>query len=610
MAPEQATADPTLDHRADLYALGIIAYEMLAGAHPFGERTPQAFVVAHLSEKPRPIAVVRPETPRSVAKIVMQLLEKNASDRPQRAAEIRPLLLSTGTSSITLKGRTVAAIAVLAAVSVAAYIVWRPPAVPEGTNETLGVRPRTLAVIPFVNTGGVAADDYFSDGMTDELAHALSRIPGIRLAGRTSSYAFKGMSVPAQEIGRKLEVDAIVHGTVRRSGDRLRVTSQLESTRDGKVLWDSVFESKSADVFGVQDEFTHAIVAALAPTLSRRGLDEATGVRGTNDVEAYELYLKGRYHFLERGGENVSRSIGFFKQAIARDSMFARAHAALANAYTILDVYFPDPNDSATALTEASARRAVALDSTLPDAQIAMATAVERRMRFPEAERWYRSALGREPSNATARHFLGALLLGIGRNEESINELQRATQLDPMAKSAGSQLAYALVAARRYGEAIVEAHRVLAIDSVFMLGLFVLASAQTFGGQPDSALHTLERGLRLYPTAERWRALQVVAYATAGRWAEADGVRRELQKRPTATGDLERAYVDAVFGKREPVIRLLATERGKWRWYDAQGFGCNPMNDLLWPDPRFQAVAHELGIAPCPLAQEMKFPPR
>jgi serine/threonine-protein kinase len=475
-------------------------------------------------------------------------------------------------------------------------------------------------VLPFVNTSGDPRDDYFSDGLTDELAHALAHVPGLRLAGRTSSYAFKGQAVAAPEIGRALGVAALVVGTVRRSGDRLRVTAQLVSAADGTVRWDSVYESRSQDVFAVQDSLTRTVVAALAPALGVRAVRAdraATPVvlaagRGTGDAEAYDLYLKGRYYWHERGAANVARAIAYFQQAIARDPTFARAYAGLAMAYQVLPVYVPDPSDSATALVEASARRAMLLDSTLADAQIAIALASEERLHLADAQAHYRAALAIEPSNEMAHHALGMLLTSTGRTDEGIAEIRRATRLDPLAKSAGTAETVALVFARRFAEAEAASRRVLALDSTFPLGILTLGFAQAFGGQPDSAIRTLARGVRLNPTGKLQQPLLLYAYAVTGRWADAERVRARLHAPGgDRSGGVEAALADLVFGDREPLVRLLASDRGQHRWYDgAVGFGCNPLLDPLWSDARFRAAMRRLAIAPCPLARPWPLPPR
>jgi TolB-like protein/tetratricopeptide (TPR) repeat protein len=480
-----------------------------------------------------------------------------------------------------------------------------------------------VAVLPFVNTSGSPDEDYFSDGLTDELAHALTRVPGLRLAGRTSSYAFKGKSVPATEMGKALGVGAIVEGTVRRSGDRLRVTTQLVSATDGTVLWDSVYESRSRDVFAVQDSLTRAVVASLTTALGGRDVRAEGGVRpmvayvgrGTADAEAYELYLKGRYYWHERGAANVARSIEYFKQAIARDPTFARAYAGLAFAYEVYGVYVPDPSDSLTPLVKASARRAVTLDSTLADAQLALALALERDFRLREAEVHYRRALAVEPSNDFVHHSFGMTLVNMGRTDEAIAELRRATQLDPLAKSAGTALAEALIDARRFREAETEARRILAIDSTFPLAIYSLGLAQAFAGQPDSAVHTLERGVRLYPDLLMLRGRLVFAYAAAGRWDDVDRMRAELRRPggdPTSGPLL--AFADFVAGDREPLMRLVSTPSGLRRYFDmlrptSYGTGCNPLVDPLWLDEHFRAAMRDLGLQMCPQARPWAFAP-
>ena len=636
MAPEQALGDATLDHRADLYALGVVAYEMLAGTHPFGGRTAQELVAAHLTQPPTDLHERRPELPRALAALVMQLLAKDPAARPQRADDVGRVLDEAVSVPVAMPqqalaeaksrpraGRAAAIRALLVAIGVVAYIAWRSNgAAPDGTAaETSGTAYRTdgppvirtIAVLPFENTSGTPSDDYFSDGMTDELAYALARLPGLQLAGRTSSYTFKGRAAPAQEVGRALGVGAIVSGTVRRAGDQLRVKTQLVNTANGMVVWDSVFEGRSGDVFAVQDEFTRAIVAALAPALVVRSAEPAaTDVgRGTSDTEAYDLYLKGRYFWLARGADNVRRSIDFYRRAVARDPRFARAHAGLASAYETLLSYVP-LNDSLLALSAASAQRAVTLDSTFADGQLAMGLVLDRRLQFVEAEKRYRAAIAVEPSNAFAHHALGFFLMATGRTDEAIAELQRAVQLDPLARSAVSALATAQSFARHYAEARATVRGVLARDSTFQIGIGALGFAQAFGGQPDSAIRTLERRIQLYPDATGQRSVLVFAYAAAGRWVEAERLRAQLARPGVDKSDgIESAFADLVFGNPETLVRLLATDAGRRSWYNNQvGFGCNPMLDPLWSDTRFVSAMRNLAIPRCDLARPWALPPR
>jgi serine/threonine-protein kinase len=611
MAPEQAVGDRSADHRADLYALGVIAYELLAGEHPFGARSAQALVAAHLTEDPSPLVRRRPDVPRALAALVARLLAKDPAARPQSAEMVvqsldAALALPAPTRMRPTRTALAVAVALVGFAGIASYAALHDK------SSTASIR--TLAVLPFVNTGGNAADDYFSDGLTDELAHALARLPGLQVAGRTSSYSFKGKVATAQEIGRTLDVAALIEGTVRRAGDRLRITTQLVGTADGKVLWDSVYESRSSDVFGVQDQLTRAVVAAIAPALGNRPADEplVDVGRGTTDVEAYELYLKGRYYWLARGAENVTRSIDYFQQAIARDPQFARAHAGLALAYSVLPVYIADSNDSVPALTAASAERALALDSTLADAQIAAAIMEDQRLRLAEAMTHYRKAIALEPSSPFAHHAFGHFLLMLGRTDEAVRETALGARLDPLAKSAGASAALALGFARRGREAIVESRRILALDSTFALAFQTLGVAQGVIGETDSAVRSLERARQLAPAQPGVLGKLIFAYAAAGKWADAARIRAELHGPDgDRSGGIEAAFADYIFGDREPLVRLLTSEAGQRRWHEQYAFGCNPLIDPLWSDERFVVAMKKLTIEPCPLARPWPFsPPR
>jgi len=627
MAPEQVVGDATMDHRADLYSLGVISYEMLTGNHPFAGRTAQSIAAAHLTETPAPLAERRKDVPPALAAIVMRLLAKDPAARPQSADEVvRALDGITTTSIAPVRSRRdarveiMSAAALLLVATLGGYSWWRGKTPRAAAPAAI----RAVAVLPFINTSGSPDDDYFSDGLTDELAHALARVPGLRLAGRTSTYAFKGKSVPAAEMGKALGVGAIVEGTVRRAGERLRVTTQLVSAADGTVLRDSVYERRSHDVFAVQDSLTRAVVASLASTLGERGAraeSRASPVvayvgRGTTDAEAYELYLKGRYYWHERGAANVARSIEYFKQAIARDPTFARAYAALAFAYDVYGIYVSDPADSLTPLVKASAQRALTLDSTLADVQTAMAIARNHDHRFRDAESHYRAAIAAEPSNDFAHHTFGMMLVIVGRTDEGIAELRQATKLDPLAKSAGIAQAEGLIDARRFRESEQESRRILAIDSTFPLAISSLGLAQAFDGQADSAVHTLERGARLYPDLLTVRGRLLFAYAVAGRWDDVERMRATL-RRPGGdpTGGALSAFADFVAGDREPLTRLVSTTPGLRRFFGvlrptSGGIGCNPLADPLWADEHFRAAMRGLGLQMCPQARPWPIAPR
>jgi Tfp pilus assembly protein PilF len=281
----------------------------------------------------------------------------------------------------------------------------------------------------------------------------------------------------------------------------------------------------------------------------------------------------------------------------------------LAQAYLVFPVWIPDPRDTTPALVAVNAQHAVALDSTLADAQLAYASTLEERLQYREAEVHYRTATALEPSNAYAHHTFGMMLLNLGRTDEAIREINLGTQLDPLAKSAGSALTLAYVFARRFPEAFDAARRVLAIDSGYVLAVQGLGMTYLFGGHPDSAAFTLERASQTSAPAHLLWLL--TAYAAAGRWSDAQRIRAELQ-RPGAdrTGGGDAAFAAFVFGDREPLVRFLTTNQGQRRWAMTNHFGCNPLLDPLWDDARFRAAMHELTIERCPVAKPWPFSPR
>ena len=403
MSPEQAAADPSTDYRTDIYSVGAMAYEMLTGQLVFSARSPQAMLAAQAIEKPEPVDKRRPSVPPALSSLIMRALEKRPADRPQSAAEMLgaleaavtqsgatvPRSMRPAVGSLRSKRRIIVPALLVGSLLVAGTIYAYESRRQAGSSSADRSSPSVngpisaVAVIPFTNTGGNAQDEYFSDGMSDELAHALSRLPRLAVAGRSSSYAFKGKSLSAQEIGKALNVSAVVEGSVRRSGHRLRVIAQLTSAKNGQVMWSDTFESTASDVFQVQDDFTKAIVGALTPALGvKAAADAASTSRGTDSEAAYELYLKGRYFFAKRGESGLRRAITYFTDAAANDPKFARARAGLSMAYSILGNFARVALDSTGFLALKNAEMAVALDSSLGDAHLALANALSYATRL------------------------------------------------------------------------------------------------------------------------------------------------------------------------------------------------------------------------------------
>ncbi len=604
MAPEQGAGDPATDHRADLYAFGCLAYEVLTGAPPFAARPPAELIAAHALEVPEPVAVRRPDVPPGLAGLIVRCLGKRPADRPQSAVEVLQALdgiqSQGGAGAATRSSRRwmwagiAGALVLLAAVG-ASLVRLRGPAPPKSL--------RSVAVLPFVNTGGDPKDEYFSDGMTDELAHALAAFPDLRVAGRTSSYAYKGKAATVQEIGSALGVGGVIAGTVRRSGERLRVTVQLSSAADGFELWSHEYESRSADVFQVQDEFTRAIISELEPALRGTASSVASGQRGTSDAEAYEHYLRGHYLWARRGAPGLYLSLEEFRAAIARDSSFARAWAGMALSYVILPAYATLNADSLSDLAIGAARQALALDSTVADAHMALATALGNRGELAAAEAEFRRVLALAPNDPTAHQWHGFVLHSQGRVDEALAEDRRAAALDPLSAVIITDVGLVLMSARRYDEAIAAARRALQLDSTFTFAYAVLGQLHALQGHLDSAL----ADLGLEPADGRstwrgpaWRGLAAWLYGLAGRRADVERMRAEIARELGPLGSYDNAMAALGLGDRAGAVAGLARSMERHELFSLEASpGCNPVFDPLHELQSYRELMGRYGIRMC-----------
>ena len=624
MAPEQAAADPCMDGRADLYALGATAYEMLTGTPPFAGRTAQSTLVAHATESVTPVGDRRPSTPPALAALVMKLLEKRPADRPQTAESVLAVLDSMTTTSGSMRpmppvshGRRVPAwaIAALAAVAVIAAVSYaaRRNAATRGTSDASAggdVAAHSVAVLPFANVGRDTTAEYFADGMADELTTALARVPGLKVAARSSAFTFRGQSVGAQQVGRALHVGDVLEGSVRREGGRLRVTAQLVNTASGLAVWSDSYEREMKDVFQVQDELTHAIAAALYPALSGAMSDSgnsarlaaAHALRGTNDLSAYDLFLQGRYFFGKGGAPALWKGISYFQQAVAADSTFARAHAALAMSYDLLPFYGGARADSVIPLAEMHAEKALSLDSALADAHLALGDVRVHQWRWADAERELDRSVSLDPSNPTVHLWHAELLLGMGEVKEAVGHAKMAYALDPLTAVTNQTLSLTLLDARQYGEAASVARKGLVIDST-LGGLYVnLVEAELLGGHADSAASAADRALRVARDALGVRSAAIWAYTRAGRRSDAEALMREM-RRDQASGNvpaLDMAHALLALGQTDSALVWIGRSVQR---HDAQpdwnGLACDPTYDALKRDPRFVAMMAPTGMRIC-----------
>jgi eukaryotic-like serine/threonine-protein kinase len=613
MAPEQAVGDPATDHRADLYALGIVAYEMLVGTPPFHGRAPQQLLAAHITEAPAPIESRRYDVPVALDALIMRLLEKDPAKRQRTASEVARALedpaVVSGTfpslpSSAPRPRRVLWALAgagMLA--SVAAGGAWwnnRHASLPAGASPLAAPAIKSIAVLPLVNIGRDTSDAYFADGMTAELSNALSRIPELRVASGTASGAVRAQAATTAEIGKALNVTMLLEGTVQREQGRLRVTARLVNIADGFTLWSDMFERQVTDVFSVQDEIAHAIVDAISPELTTTLSSAATPSHGTADVQAYDLYLRGRYFFQKRGETALHRALDYFQQAIQRDSTFARAWAGMADVYGLLPLYSPVSNDSVMPLALHAIDRAISLDSMLPEAFASRGSLLQSSWQWGRAEADYKRALALDPNNATAHQWYGEMLLINGRTADSRAQLKRATELDPLSPIVFGSYGLSLAVARLPERALAAARRGVELDSTLLVARFMLAAVELQARKTADAIRTLEAAQRLDPGNVQTLGLLGYAYAQSGNARRARELATALADTVAHPNGGAAAAARVHLGLGEPQRALDLLERAAARhdaFFVSESLG-GSFFDSLRGNPRFAAVVRTVGLDP------------
>jgi serine/threonine-protein kinase len=566
---------------------------------------------AHLTERPVPLAARASVVPAPLADLVDRSLAKEREHRPQSAAELLRVLdglaypgAAPADGSPAPRRAPVAIAGGALAIALAlGLMLTRRGAWPSHATATAGpTAPRSLAVLPFASPDRDSANAYFGAGMAEELTTAFARVPGLRVASRGSASRLQDAGTTEAEIARELGVQTILEGSVRRSGDRIRVAARLVEPTRGTVLWADEYDRRMVQVFDVQDEMARAIVAALRPTLGdTSGLAAARAVRGTADLEAYDLYLKGRYFWSRRGESGLRTAIGYFDRSLARDSSFARAWAGLSMAQVVLPFWSSVPADSLLALAGRNAQQALRLDSTLADAHMAWGYALKGQWRWEESDRQFREALALAPDDATIHHWYGVLLYVTGRSSDGLAQLSRARQLDPLSVAVATDLMYALYLARRYDEALAESRRALAMDSIRSDIFLQLGEVQLAQGRPDSAMAAFEAAERL-GSGFAMPAFLSVAARKLGRARQADSLYQAVLERYRTDRSLGYAVAVAAAGAGDRVRAMAAVAESIRRrsfFLSEISLACEPVFDSLRGDPRFAKLLADAGLRLC-----------
>ena len=452
----------------------------------------------------------------------------------------------------------------------------------------------SVAVLPFVNMGGDSQDEYFSDGMTEELIHALAGVDGLSVTARTSAFQFKGRTVDVREVGRQLGVSTLVEGSVRRSGDRLRVTAQLVSAKDGAHLWSQVYDREIEDALAVQEEIARSIASALRRQLAR---DVPLVATHSTDIESYRLYLMARYAATRGTPPSAKLAIDYFNQAIARDSNYALAWSGLANAHARLyDVAGFSPAQVIPGMRQA-AERALALDSTLAEPYETLGWIHTHSWEWPAAEVAFKRAIALDPKNPTIYLDYSTLLDNTGRFEEALDVCLLARELDPLSQQVAYNVAGSYLHLARFAPAVAEARAMIALNPTLPLGYDALGWALVDSGVPAEAIEPLERAVAMGDG--RWLALANLgrAYALTGRKADARVVLARLQRTwgGTGLGNFAIASVHMALGDRKAALQGL---RQVYKLHFAkvpherQWTAFEP----LYNDPEFLRIVREAGF--------------
>jgi eukaryotic-like serine/threonine-protein kinase len=495
MSPEQASGDRETDGRSDQYSLACVLHEMLAGQPPFAGTAPRATMARQAVEPAPPIRQLRAEVPVAVEHALLRALSKEPSGRFPTAAEFAEALVTP------LSGLS-------------------------GTFPAVG-RARSIAVLPFVNASADQENEYFSDGMTDELINALANVEGLVVASRTSAFALKGRREDVRTIGAMLNVSSVLEGTVRKAGSRLRITAQLINVSDGRLLWSERFDREDTDVFAIQDEIARTIVNTLRTSFLGE-MGEPVPRRYTQNLKAYNFYLRGRFCWNKRTPEGISEAIEYFEQAIAEDPEYALAYTGLADSYALQLDYRAAPVDEGMRRAKQEALHAIALDDTLAEAHTSLAwVSFIHDWEWEKARHHFERSISLNPRYATGRQWYAWYLAAMGRTSEALVQGRMAIDLDP-----------ASVSIRR-----------------------AMGWLHYYSHEPELAIEHLERALMMNPTSFETHIITGLSLCMAGRYPDAEAAFREaLVLQPQDTHALAALARVAILQGRQEEARATLDE--------------------------------------------------
>jgi eukaryotic-like serine/threonine-protein kinase len=603
MSPEQVRGKE-LDARTDLFSFGVVLYEMATGTLPFRGDTSGVIFESILNRAPAKLARLNPEVHPELERIIDKALEKDRDTRYQHAsdllADLKRLKRQSESSQVALHAAPEAKrnqlwiwiAAGVVVIALVAALAWRLRSVRSAQIDS-------IAVLPFTNVGADASADYLSDGITESLIASLTHVPDLKVKSRNSVFRYKGKDVDAQKVGSELGVSALVSGRVTPHGDDVEVSAELTDVRDNTELWGQHYSGKSTQIIALEQQMAGDLAAKLRSGMSSSEKQLVTK-QGTQNPEAYELYLKGRYAWSKRTASDLETAISYFNQAIAKDPGYALAYSGLADVYTVFPVYGAKSSD-AVPKSNAAARRALELDPTLAHPHAVLGgNMMEYDWDFAGGEAEYKKAFELDPNDASAHQWYGQDLGWIGgREQEALAETDRAHQLDPLSPIISSNVGLVQAMARKYDDAIATCQKLAAENPTFAQAHFCLIQAYwgkgmyaqvveeykllgQLGGDPKDIefASALEQGFR------------------AGGWKGAltKGVEvRQAQRKASYSSAYDIAALYAGLGEKDEAFRWLNAAYEE-RDYQIESLRTDFRLDPVRSDPRFAELVGKVGL--------------